>query len=286
MAETIKDQSRIEIKSQEPTASSDFADEFLREQRIRFFSSGFQRKENTWVISLFVVLHLVAFAATMFVNDCSSNSHGDCVLIPLGRMSFQPLSENPLLGPSSSTLDEFYTRFVALVALLFVGVINFVLGFLPLIDNFSNIGGFLSGFLLGFVLLFNPRLGQVAQNKGGLFEYNVKSYVKFKHKLDKPVLRSVSLVMLGLILAGGLVAVLHGVNANKYCSSCHYINCVPSKNWSCNDKAIPCEVYIIHHLIITCEVKGDKKKNCIYVKLSTLKDWVFTLYGYGIQNLL
>ncbi|CAI0395451.1 unnamed protein product [Linum tenue] len=42
----------------------------------------------------------------MFVNDCRRNSAGDCAARSLSRLSFQPLSENPFLGPSSSTLDK------------------------------------------------------------------------------------------------------------------------------------------------------------------------------------
>jgi hypothetical protein len=79
-------------------------------------------------------------------------------------------------------------------------MINFVLGLLPYVDNFSNIGGFISGFLLGFVLLFSPQLRKVAQNKGDLYEYgvNVSTKLKLKQKLDRPVQRSVSLLLFGL----------------------------------------------------------------------------------------
>ncbi|KAH9690926.1 RHOMBOID-like protein 8 [Citrus sinensis] len=71
-----------------------------------FKSRGRKRGTDTWVISVFVILHVVAFAATMAVNDCWRNSHGNCALKMLGRLSFQPISENPLLGPSASTLDQ------------------------------------------------------------------------------------------------------------------------------------------------------------------------------------
>lgn len=43
-------------------------------------------------------------------------------------------------------------------------------------------------------------------------------------------------------LAGVIVAVIHGINANKYCGWCRYVDCVPSKWWSCNDKQMYCEV--------------------------------------------
>jgi hypothetical protein len=55
-----------------------------------------------WLVPLFVVANVAVFIAVMYVNDCPSNS-GSCVAPSLGRFSFQPLKENPLLGPSSST---------------------------------------------------------------------------------------------------------------------------------------------------------------------------------------
>ncbi|THG13097.1 hypothetical protein TEA_018101 [Camellia sinensis var. sinensis] len=314
MAMTTKDHTPIEIKAPQPRVSIDFAsDELGREQRVPFFRPLSQRRENTWIISLFVILHLVAFAATMIVNDCWKNSHRDCALKPLGRLSFQPLSENPLLGPSSSlriaiiyVFSAFSGSFVAslflldrssvassgalfgllgamlsgltrnwkfhsnklsaLLAILSISVINLALGLLPYVNNFANIGGFISGFLLGFALLFNPLLGKMAQNKGGLFEYDVKCSVKLRQKLDKPVLRTVSLVLFSLLrdlirgvssicrLAGVIVAVLHGVNVSKYCGWCQYVDCVPSKWWSCNDKPMHCETEVTTgRLTLTCE---------------------------------
>ncbi|XP_043704987.1 RHOMBOID-like protein 8 isoform X2 [Telopea speciosissima] len=358
MAETINDRSQIEIKPQEPPPfiSFDFSDEVLLEQRTLLLRSRSQRKKNTWVISLFVFLHIVAFAATMFVNNCWTNSNGDCLLKFLGRFSFQPLWENPALGPSSSTLtamgairralviqqhqtwrlvtclllhagaihfiinlscilligirleQEFgplrtgiiYTfsavlggltsalfvhnspavasssalfgligsmlsgiirnwevysdKVIALVSLFIITTGNLILGLLPHIDNFSNIGGLLSGFLLGFVLLFNPQLVEVAQTKEGLFEYKVKSSVKFRNKVDKPVQRTLSLVLFALLFTVSLLAVLHGVDANKYCSWCHYVDCVPSRRWSCNEKPSSCEVLVSPgRLTFTCK---------------------------------
>lgn len=90
-------------------------------QRIPFFGSMSKNKETTWVISLFVFVHLVAFFCTMIVNNCWSKSHGDCTL-----MFFQPLSENPLLGPSSSALVSF-------LSLNFSVFLGFFLRFLELL---------------------------------------------------------------------------------------------------------------------------------------------------------
>ncbi|KAF6155529.1 hypothetical protein GIB67_017884 [Kingdonia uniflora] len=369
MAKPIKDHLELEIKPSE----NDY-EESPTTKTVFFFgcsrSHSRRTEKNTWVISLFVMLHLVAFAATMFVNDCPTNSNQDCVLGGLGRLSFQPLAENPFLGPSSSTLDTvgalcrksvikqhqvwrlftcpwlhagfihlvvnlasvifvgihleqefgplrigviymlsalfgslgsaffvqnipavgssgalfgllgallsglirnwkvYSDKFAVLAALVLVALVNFGLGLLPHVDNFSNMGGFVSGFLLGLALLFNPHVEQVAQNKKGLFEYNEKISLSFKHKLDKPVLRSVSLVLFTIIVAGGVIGVIHGFNANKYCSWCHYANCVPSKRWSCNEKIIPCEVTVsAGRLTLTCK-RNDKFQTFPFTNIS------------------
>ncbi|KAG7980915.1 hypothetical protein I3843_05G206600 [Carya illinoinensis] len=381
MADTSKFHTHIEIKDTTPPpptlappAAWPFSSELvetttpatstLQDQRIPFFRSRSRHRigEDTWVISVFVILHIVAFFATMFVNDCWTNSHHDCALKVFGRLSFQPLSENPLVGPSASTLDEMgalrrklltqyhqtwrlftspclhagaihlvinlscvifigvhleqefgslriglvyilsafvgtlvaavfvqnrptvsssgalcgllgamlsmlirnwkvYTnKFAALAFLFVISTINFILGLLPYVDNFSNVGGFISGFLLGFVLFFSPQVTKVAQNKGGLFEYGDKGSVKLKlkQKLESPILRSVSLLLFGLILAGCLLAVLRGVNMNQYCRWCQYVDCVPVNWWSCKDKGTYCETMVNDaQLTLTCMSNGN-----------------------------
>ncbi|CAI9788018.1 unnamed protein product [Fraxinus pennsylvanica] len=365
MEDTPKLQTHIEIKPiqlQRPRISVELtAEELLKEQKLPFpfFRPLSQRKENTWVISVFVILHLIAFTATMIINDCWSNSHGQCALKSLGRFSFQPLSENPLLGPSASALDEmgalrlrylatdqdfwrfftspclhggvfhliinlscvifvgihleqefgplrtgviyiisaltgslvaalflqdrpsvssssalfgllgamlsglimnwkFYSKkFATLVAFIVILMLNFVLGLMPYVNNFSNIGGLISGLFLGFLLLFKPQQGKIYQNKGGLFEYDIKRSVKLKQKLDRPVLRSISLVIFSLLLAGVIVAVVQGINVNKYCTWCQFIDCVPFKWWSCKSETTHCETMAnSEHLTLTCSSNG------------------------------
>ncbi|KAJ4849650.1 hypothetical protein Tsubulata_009648 [Turnera subulata] len=310
------------------------------------------RRADTWLISIFLILHLLAFLATISLNDCRRNSHGQCALPALARMSFQPLRENPFLGPSASTLDKvgalrkalllehqtwrlfsspwlhagvihllinlvaivfigsylekefgplrigliyslsafsgtllaalfvrdspvvsssaalsgligatlsalirnwrIYTHKVAaLLTILFVATCNLILGLLPYVDNYANIGGLLSGFLLGFGLLFTPQPRQVAQKKSALYGYDAKTSfnlkqtlqtsVKWKQMLDRPVLRSVSLVLFAVLFAALLLPVLLGINMSKYCSWCRYVDCLPSKMWSCNDMTTSCE---------------------------------------------
>ena len=55
-----------------------------------------------WMVPTFVVVNIAMFLITMSINNCPKNSVS-CFADFLGRFSFQPLKENPLLGPSSST---------------------------------------------------------------------------------------------------------------------------------------------------------------------------------------
>ncbi|KAJ9172356.1 hypothetical protein P3X46_015604 [Hevea brasiliensis] len=63
------------------------------------------RRWMPWLVPLFVLANTVLFFITMYVNDCPKNSES-CIGKFLGRFSFQPIKENPLLGPSSSTLEK------------------------------------------------------------------------------------------------------------------------------------------------------------------------------------
>ncbi|KAL0408329.1 UNVERIFIED_CONTAM: RHOMBOID-like protein 2 [Sesamum radiatum] len=233
---------------------------------------------TSWLVPMIVVANVAMFVVIMFVNNCPKNHNGlqgKCVARFLGRLSFQPLRENPLFGPSSSTLEklgalqwdkivhqnqswrlitciwlhagvihllanmlslvfigirleqqfgfirvgviylvvgywwehtlfpfhskehlcrsfwcsvrtswsyvvrvihqldylhkqEFHNRIskiwssqqaAALFTLIVIIAINLAVGILPHVDNFAHIGGFLTGFLLGFVLLVRPQFG-------------------------------------------------------------------------------------------------------------------------------
>ncbi|OAY23391.2 hypothetical protein MANES_18G071900v8 [Manihot esculenta] len=167
-----------------------------------------------------------------------------------------------LLGATISALVRnwrIYTnKFVAVMILFAVFACNFMLGLLPYIDNYSNIGGLISGFLLGFALLFTPQLRQVAQNKSGLYDSGVKSSFNWKQKLDRPVMRSVSLLVFAFLLVGFLVAALLGVNISQYCQWCAYFDCLPSKRWNCNDVTTSCEIMLSDtELTLTCLANGN-----------------------------
>jgi len=57
----------------------------------------------------------------------------------------------------------------------------------------------MSGFLLGFVLLFKPQQEKLARNKGGLFEFDAKDIVKCRKSLDRPVQRVAALVIFAFL---------------------------------------------------------------------------------------
>lgn len=61
---------------------------------------------TSWLIPMFVVANIAVFVVVMYVNNCPKHyrgSDGKCVASFLGRFSFEPWKENPLLGPSYST---------------------------------------------------------------------------------------------------------------------------------------------------------------------------------------
>ncbi|CAL0322002.1 unnamed protein product [Lupinus luteus] len=225
---------------------------------------------SSWLVPLIFVTNVAMFVYSMYLNDCPSQlDKEECLFTEqLGRFAFQPFRENPLLGPSTSTLrklgalerdlvvyDNESWRFLTcmflhagvihllsnMFSLLFIGVrleqefgflrigllyilsgfggsllsilhlkndgivqtisvgasgalfgllgsmlselltnwtiyankcaalislvviigLNLAVGFLPHVDNSAHIGGFLSGFFLGFILLMRHQYGYV-----------------------------------------------------------------------------------------------------------------------------
>jgi membrane associated rhomboid family serine protease len=296
-----------------------------------------ERRIFPWLVPVFVVANIVVFIVVMYENNCPDhiNPQHRCVLRWLGRFSFQPLSENPLVGPSSATLQRLggletslvTTRgqgwrlmscvwlhagvihiLVNMVALIFIGLqlerefgafrigllylisglggsllsalfltneiavgasgalfgllgaslseiltnwtiykrkcgalctliilvaVNLALGLLPHVDNFAHIGGFLSGLLLGFVLLMKPQYGWMSRKELPLGN-EIELPVKHRHKTYQYVLLVSSALLLVAGFTGAFVALYTGVDANKKCSWCHYLSCVPTAAWHCD----------------------------------------------------
>ncbi|KAJ9146664.1 hypothetical protein P3X46_028900 [Hevea brasiliensis] len=322
------------------------------------------RRWVSWLVPLFVVANIVLFIIAMYVNNCPK-SEEPCIGKFLGRFSFQSIKENPLLGPSTITLDKMgalnlnkvvhehqawrlisciwlhagvFHVFANMLSLVFIGIrleqefgfiriglvyvisgfggsvlsalfiqseisvgasgalfgllggmlselitnwtinihcseqnilaalltlvliiiINLAVGILPHVDNFAHIGGFLSGFLLGFVLLIRPHFGWI--KKKACPPGYIAPPAKSKHKTYQYVLWVLSLILLIVGLTVGLVALLQGANLNNYCSWCHYLSCVPTSLWRCKPKTALCEMREIGNQInLTCLGNGKSQ---------------------------
>ncbi|CAI9297573.1 unnamed protein product [Lactuca saligna] len=319
------------------------------------------KKWFPWLIPSFVIADIVLFIITMYVNNCPKNSV-TCIATFLGRFSFQPFKENPLLGPSSSALEKmgaldvnkvvddhqgwrlitciwlhggllhllanmlsllvigirleqefgfirigllyvisgfggsllsalflqsnisvgasgavfgllgamlselitnwtiYANKLAALVTLVIIIAINLAVGILPHVDNFAHLGGFSSGFLLGFVFLMRPQFGWVSQRYAP--PYSRAGANKPKYKTYQRVLWVLSLILVVTGMIVGLVALLRGVNLNDHCSWCHYMSCVPTSRWSCDTSAVSCvSEQMDNQYTLTC---SDSGKNGTY----------------------
>lgn len=73
-----------------------------RQQRASFAEFRPFKLWFPWLVPAIVVANIALFAISMFINNCPQNS-ANCSARFLGRFAFQPMKENPLLGPSSLT---------------------------------------------------------------------------------------------------------------------------------------------------------------------------------------
>ncbi|KAG6517883.1 hypothetical protein ZIOFF_021282 [Zingiber officinale] len=93
-------------------------------------------------------------------------------------------------------------QIAALLTLILIIIINLVIGLFPSVDNFAHIGGFLSGFLLGFVLLIRPQFGWMERH-----DLPPSAQVTSKYKAYQCVLWVLGLI---LLIAGWLDHALQG----------------------------------------------------------------------------
>lgn len=116
------------------------------------------------------------------------------------RVRFLLLFHSSESGTSQSKLSYtfgfVFLQLAAFLTLIFIVVINLAVGLLPHVDNFAHIGGFISGFLLGFVFLIRPQFGYVSK-KHIPMGYIVTSN-KPKYKPYQYILWLVSMILLVL----------------------------------------------------------------------------------------
>ncbi|CAM6006863.1 unnamed protein product [Sphagnum balticum] len=174
-----------------------------------------------------------------------------------------------LLGATLSELLTNWSRYekkcAPIVTLLLLVLINLVFGLMPHVDNFAHIGGFVVGFLLGFVLLvrvqdryYNDMLqddkfagnddflpgdaieDQQQQEHDHLAKIRI---IMRKYKVYQIVCLLLSVILLLAFFVAGFVLLFMGIDPNKKCSWCHYLSCVPTRQWQCsnnnNNSSIP-----------------------------------------------
>lgn len=159
------------------------------------------------------------------------------------RYSISVGASGALFGLLGGMLSELLTnwtiyanKFAALLTLVLIIAINLAVGILPHVDNFAHLGGFVTGFFLGFVVLVRPQYGWVNHKSAppGYFAPAPKS----KYKTYQYVLFLLSLIVLIAGFSIGLVSLLRGVDGNEHCSWCHYLSCVPTPFWKCDDQCM------------------------------------------------
>lgn len=123
--------------------------------------------------------------------------------------------------------------------LIIFGLISLAFGLMPQVDNFANVGGFFTGFLLGFVLLMRLQKGfKDTRHLSQLEAFIVNNEdpdmppVK-KHKKSQRVMQVIALILLIGLLVAGCVVLFIDLKVNKGCSGCHYLACVPDLKWIC-----------------------------------------------------
>ncbi|KAK6142170.1 hypothetical protein DH2020_005225 [Rehmannia glutinosa] len=102
-----------------------------------------------------------------------------------------------LLGAMLSELLVNWTiyenKLESLLSLLLIILINMAVGILPHVDNFAHLGGFITGFLLGFVLLIRPQFGYINKKKAPGY---IITSSKSKYKAYQCVFLIVSVILL------------------------------------------------------------------------------------------
>ncbi|CAA0831530.1 RHOMBOID-like 2 [Striga hermonthica] len=143
-----------------------------------------------------------------------------------------------LFGLLGAMLSELFTNWTiysnkaaALFTLIVIIAINLAVGILPHVDNYAHIGGFMTGFLLGFVLLVRPQFGWVESQH----RLAGSTHLKSKYTVYQYIFWILASLLLIVGFTVGFVMLFKGENANDKCSWCHYLSCVPTSRWSCDN---------------------------------------------------
>ncbi|PIN24390.1 Rhomboid family protein [Handroanthus impetiginosus] len=178
------------------------------------------------------------------------------------RTSISVGASGALFGLLGAMLSEllinwtiYENKLESLLSLVLIILINMAVGILPHVDNFAHLGGFVTGFLLGFVLLIRPQYGWVNMKNVPSGYLVTKS--KSKYRAYQYTLLIISVIILTAGFTVGLILLLGGVDGNKHCSWCHYLSCVPTPLWTCEARCTSSQYE--NELYLTC-IQNNKSK--------------------------
>ncbi|PIA65678.1 hypothetical protein AQUCO_00100881v1 [Aquilegia coerulea] len=159
-----------------------------------FVGVRLEKEFGFWKIGLLYLFSGFGGSLASAISVKYSNKEGASLTTSVG-------ASGALFGLLGAMLSELFTNWTiyankcaALSTLICVIALNMALGFLPHVDMSSHVGGFLSGYFLGFVILIRPQFGYVSPKhipRG----YNLKN-VKPKYKSYQYVLWITAFVIL------------------------------------------------------------------------------------------
>ena len=104
-----------------------------------------------------------------------------------------------------------------IIQLLIVIGVQLLVGLMPLVDNFCNIGGFVCGFLCGLCMLVEDRVDSSGKSLGSRWYQVPVEFVSF---------------FTVVVMVGGATSMLFAGADFSDCEICQNVNCVPSV-WAC-----------------------------------------------------
>ncbi|KAG7014134.1 RHOMBOID-like protein 5, partial [Cucurbita argyrosperma subsp. argyrosperma] len=160
--------------------------------------------DDIWCLFLVLAVRI----GCLYVLSGFGGSLLSCLSINPAETTISVGASGALFGLLGALLSELITNWTiysnkcaAMMSLILIIALNLAVGFIPHVDNSAHIGGFLSGFLLGFILLIRPQFGYV-NPKYIPAGCDVKR--KSKHQCYQYFLLIVALILLIFGYASGL----------------------------------------------------------------------------------